>query len=63
MRRGACEHEANRISDAKQKRAQQKARAKASSTELSSLDFSCSICNRQFRAKIGFISHLRIHKE
>ena len=33
-----------------------------SPTELSSLDLSCSICNRQFRAKIGLISHLRTHK-
>ena len=45
-----------------QKRAQRKARAKASPTELSSSDLSCSICNRQFRAKIGLISHLRTHK-
>ena len=42
--------------------AQRKARTKASPTELSSSDLSCSICNRQFRAKIGLISHLRIHK-
>ena len=28
----------------------------------SSLDLSCSICNRQFRAKIGLISHLRTYK-
>ena len=35
-----------RISEAEQKRAQRKARAKASPTELSSLDLSCSICNR-----------------
>ena len=59
IRRGAGEYEAKRISDAEQKR---KARAKASPTELSSSDLSCSICNRQFRAKIGLISHLRSHK-
>ena len=51
-----------RISEAEQKRAQRKARAKASPTELSSSDLSCSICKRQFRAKIGLISHLRTHK-
>ena len=28
----------------------------------SSSDLSCSICNRQFGAKIGLISHLRTHK-
>ena len=49
--------EAKRISEAEQKRAQRKARA-----ELSSSDLSCSICNRQFRAKIGLISHLRTQK-
>ena len=62
IRRGAEEYEAKRISKAEQKRAQWKARAKASPTELSSSDLSCSICNRQFRAKIGLISHLRTHK-
>ena len=60
IRSGAGEYEAKRISEAEQKRAQRKARAKA--TELSSSDLSCSICNRQFRAKIGLNSHLRTHK-
>ena len=62
IKRGAGEYEAKRISEAEQKRAQRKARAKASNTELSSSDLSCSICNRKFRAKIGLISHLRTHK-
>ena len=62
IRRGAGEYKAKRISEAEQKHAQQKARAKASPTELSFSDLSCSICNRQFRAKIGLISHLRTHK-
>ena len=62
IRKGAGEYEVKRISEAEQKRAQRKARAKASPTELSSSDLSCSICNRQFRAKIGLISHLRTHK-
>ena len=62
IKRGAGEYEAKRISEAEQKRAQRKARARASPTELSSSDLSCSICNRQFRAKIGLISHLRTHK-
>ena len=62
IKRGAGEYGAKRISEAEQKRAQRKARAKASPTELSSSDLSCSICNRQFRAKIGLISHLRTHK-
>ena len=61
IRRGAGEYEAKRISEAEQKRAQRKVRAKASPTERSSSDLSCSICNRQFRAKFGLISHLRTH--
>ena len=62
IRRRAGEYEAKRISEAEQKHAQGEARAKASPTELSSSDLSCSICNRQFRAKIGLISHLGTHK-
>ena len=50
IRRGAGEYEARRISEAEQKRVQRRARTKASPTELSSSDLSCSICNRQFRA-------------
>ena len=63
IRKGASEYEAKRISEAKQKHAQRKARAKASPTELSCSDLCCSICNRQFRARIGLISHLRTHKQ
>ena len=63
IRRGASEYEAKRISEAKQKCAQHKARAKASPTGLSCSDLCCSICNRQFRARIGVISHLRTHKQ
>ena len=62
VRREAGEYEAKRISEAEQKRGQRKARDKASPTELSSSYLSCSICNRQFIGKIGFISHLRTHK-
>ena len=62
IRRGASEYEAKRISEAEQKRAQRKARAKAL-PEQSCSDLCCSISNRQFRARIGLISHLRIHKQ
>ena len=61
IRRGASEYEAKRISEAEQKRAQRKARDKASPTELSCSYLCCSICNRQFRARIDLISHLRTH--
>ena len=63
IRRGASEYEAKRISEAEQKRSQRKARAKASPTELPCSDLCCSICNRQFRARIGLSSHLRTHKQ
>ena len=63
LRTGASEYEAKRISEAEQKHAQHKARAKASPTELSCSDLCCSICNRQFRARIGLISHVRTHKQ
>ena len=56
IRRGPGEYKAKRISEVEQKHAQRKARAKASPTELSSSDLSCSICNRDLRAKIGLIS-------
>ena len=63
IRRGVSEYEAKRISEAEQKRAQRKARAKASPIELSCPDLCCSICNRQFRAIIGLISHFRTNKQ
>ena len=63
IRRGASEYEAKRISEAEQKHAQHKARAKASPTDLSCSALCCSICNRQFRARIGLISHFRTHKQ
>ena len=63
IRRGASEYEAKWISEAEQKRAMRKARAKASPTELSCSDLCCSICNSEFRATIGLISHLRTHKQ
>ena len=63
IRRGASEYEAKRISEAEQKRAQRKARAKASPTELSCSDLCCSISNRQFSARIGLIGLPRTHKQ
>ena len=51
------------IHKAEQKHAQRKARGKASPTELSSSDLSCSIWDRHFRTKIGLISHLRTQKQ
>ena len=57
IRRGASEYEAKRISEAEQKRAQRKTRAKASPTELSFLDLSCSICNRRRLVSSAILEH------
>ena len=36
--------------------------AKGPSSDSAQSEFTCSICNRQFRAKIGLYSHQRTHK-
>lgn len=55
VKRGAKLHEENRISLAKQKRAKRKKR------EASAAAPSCPECGRTFHARIGLVSHLRIH--
>ena len=52
IKKGPGEYEAKRISEAEQKRAQRKARAKAPPKELSSSDLSCSTCNRQLELRL-----------
>ena len=49
--------EAKRICEAERKRKERKARAKGLSSDSAQSEFTCSICNRQFRAKIGLYSH------
>ena len=39
-----------------------KARPKGPSSDSAQSEFTCSICNRQFTAKIGLYSHQRTHK-
>ena len=51
-----------RICEAERKRKERKARAKEPSSVSAQSEFTCSICNRQFRAKIGLYSHQRTHK-
>ena len=51
-----------RICEAERKRKERKARAKEPSSVSAHSKFTCSICNRQFRAKIGLYSHQRTHK-
>ena len=60
--KGAFQFEVKRICEAERKRKERKARAKGPSSDLAQSEFTCSICNRQFRAKIGLYSHQRTHK-
>ena len=50
---------AKRVCKAEQKRKERKARAKGSLSVSLSSKLTCSICNRQFRDKIGLITHQR----
>ena len=59
---GAAQFEAKRICEAERKRKERKARAKGSSSDSAQSEFTCSVCNRQFRAKIGLYSHHRTHR-
>jgi transcription termination factor 2 len=54
-------YEANRINDAKRKRAARKER-QAAGQQLPLDARSCPHCHRQFKARIGLISHLRTHR-
>ena len=62
INKGASQFEAKRICEAERKRRERKARAKGLSSDSAQSEFTCSICNRQFRAKIGLYSHQRTHK-
>ena len=61
-RKGASQFEEKRICEAERKRKERKARAKELSSVSAQSEFTCSICNRQFRAKIDLYSHQRTHK-
>ena len=53
----ASQCEAKRICEAERKRNERKARAKELSSDSAQSEFTCSICNRQFRAKMGLCTH------
>ena len=61
INKGASQFEAKRIGEAERKRKERKARIKGPSSTRHSPN-TCSICNRQFRAKIGLYSHQRTRK-
>ena len=62
INKGASQFEAKRICEAERKRKERKARGKGPSSDSAQSEFTCSICNRQFRAKIGLYSQQRTHK-
>ena len=57
INKGASQFEAKRTCEAERKLKERKARAKGPSSDSAQSEFTCSICNRQFRAKIGLYSH------
>ena len=62
INKGASQFEAKKICEAERKRKERKARAKGPSSDSARSEFTFSICNRQFRAKIGLYSHQPTHK-
>ena len=54
INKGASQFEAKRICEAERKPKERKARAKGPSTDSARSEFTCSICNRQFRAKLAY---------
>ena len=62
INKGASQFEAKRICEAERKRKERKARVKGPSSDSAQSEFTCSIFNRQFRAKIGLYSDQRTHK-
>ena len=54
INKGAAQFESKRICEAERKRKERRARAKDSTSDPAQSEFTCSICNRQFRAKIGY---------
>ena len=62
INKDASHFEANKICEAERKHKERKARAKGPSSDSAQSEFTCSICNRQFRAKIGLYIHQRTHK-
>ena len=62
INKGASQFEAKTIFEAERKRKEKEARAKGPSSDSAQSKFTCSICNRQFRVKIGLYSYQRTHK-
>ena len=61
VRSGVTEYEDQRIKDKEEKRQRRKDRESSTSQTGSAPHIPCPHCNRMFRARIGLISHLRVH--
>ena len=57
----AALYEIKRICEAERKRRERKANTKGPLAD--SVTLTCSTCNRQFRARIGLVSHQRTHQD
>ena len=55
INKGAALNEEKRICEAERKRRERK--AKNNGSPVDSMTLTCSTCNRQFRARIGLVSH------
>ena len=62
INKDVSQSEAKRICEAERMCKERKARAKGPSSDTAQSEFTCSICNPQFRAKSGLYSHQRTHK-
>ena len=60
INKGAALYEKKRIYEAERKRRERK--AKTNVPPADSMTLTCSTCNRQFRARIGLVSHQRTHQ-
>ena len=60
INKGAALHEKKRICEAERKRRERKANTNGPPAD--SMTLTCSTCNRQFRARIGLVSHQRTHQ-
>ena len=60
INKGAALYEKKRICEAERKRRERKAKTNVPPSD--SMTLTCSTCNRQFRARIGIVSHQRTHQ-
>ena len=62
INKGAALYEKKRICEAERKHRERKANACTNGPPADSMILTCSTCNRQFKARIGLVSHQRTHQ-